>query len=430
MKKIAAITFGSKVNQYETACIVDEFAKHSYEAVDFSQDADVYVINSCTVTNRTDFKSRNAIRKALQHKVENPDVKIIVTGCYAQRNYDEIKKLGDIDFVIDNNKKGEIYNIFENNNSQCFENILMQKKFSELSTTSFNEKSRAFIKVQDGCDYYCTYCAIPYARGHSRSRKKENVLHQIEILVQNGYKEFVLGGINLGLYGLDLYSNYTLSDLLFDMEKFNGVEIIRLSSIEPNLFNDKMLDYFRKSKKISHHFHIPLQSGSNEILKKMKRRYTTELFETKINMIKEIFPDAAFGFDVICGFPSETDELFMQTLDFLDSIDFTYLHIFIYSRRKDTPAAKLKNFVNGEISKQRSHKLNELSKSKTEKYIDKLISNKTPLAGIIETEIDGYKTALSDHYIRIYMKTEKQKQKHVQNLIPQKRFKDGVLVKI
>ncbi len=427
MKKIAAITFGCKVNQYETACIVDQFEKHQFQAVNFSQDADVYVINSCTVTNRTDFKSRNAIRKALEHKAKNPAVRIIVTGCYAQRNYDEIADLGDIDFIVDNNKKGDIYDIYAKNNHQCFENILEQKNFSELFTEKLNEKSRAFVKIQDGCDYYCTYCAIPYARGHSRSRTKESVLKQIELLTKNGYSEFVLGGINLGLWGKDLYPEYDLSNLLYDIEKIDAVNLIRLSSIEPNLFTDKLLEYFKNSQKMAPHFHIPLQSGCDKILKLMKRKYNTALFKEKVLKIKEIFPDAAFGFDVIVGFPQETDEDFKKTYEFLQKIDFTYLHIFIYSKRKDTPAEKMKGFVNGKISHIRSSILSDLSKKKTEKYMDFLIKNQIPLSGIVEKSYGEYKTILSNRYVRVYVKTDAAQQSFIKNLMPKKRHKDGIL---
>ncbi len=428
MKKIAIITFGCKVNQYESACIVNQFTKNGYKQVDFTNEADVYVINSCTVTNRTDYKSRNAIRKALLQKEKNPKVKIVVTGCYAQRNYDEIKKLGDIDFIIDNNKKGSVYEILKNNRSLCFQNILKATEFSELSTDNLPEKSRAFIKIQDGCDYYCTYCAIPYARGHSRSRKKENVINQIKMLTQNGYSEFVLGGINLGLYGKDLYQNYDLSDLLYDLEKIHEVKLIRLSSIEPNLFTEKLLDYFKNSQKIAHHFHIPLQSGNDEILKRMKRKYDTALFKNKIYKIKEIFPDAAFGFDVIIGFPGETEENFISTYEFLNSLPFAYLHLFIYSKRDDTPAAQMDDFVNGSISQKRSKMLKNLADKKLKNYKDFLITNKIKLSGIIEKSTDDYQTILSDHYVRLYLKSDLPQQTYTENLIPLKLHKDGIWV--
>ncbi len=428
MKKIAAITFGCKVNQYETSCILNDFEKHNFEIVDFSENADVYVINSCTVTNRTDFKSRNSIRKALQKKKENPNVKIIVTGCYAQRNYKEIASLGEIDFIVDNDKKGKVYEIFEKNNHNCFENILDRKTFSDLFTDKMNEKSRAFVKIQDGCDYYCTYCAIPYARGHSRSRTKESVLRQIKLLTQNGYKEFVLGGINLGLWGADLYDNYRLGNLLYDIEKIDDVKIIRLSSIEPNLFTPNLLDYFAHSQKLAPHFHIPLQSGSDRVLSLMKRRYDTKLFVKQVENIKKIFPYAALGFDLIVGFPTETNKDFLQTKSLLENLDFTYLHIFIYSKRDNTPAKNMKGFVNGSVSQKRSKILSDLSKEKTEKYKTVLINNKIPLSGIIENSKNDFKTFLSNRYIRCYVRTDMKQQAFINNLKPIKPYLDGILV--
>ncbi|NQT64814.1 MAG: MiaB/RimO family radical SAM methylthiotransferase, partial [FCB group bacterium] len=268
MKKVAAITFGCKVNQYETSCIVDDFTQAGYQITEFDKPADIYIINTCTVTNRTDYKSRNAIRKALKQKQINPNVKVIVTGCYSQRKKKEIEKLGDVDLIVDNNSKSKIFEKI-NSETSIFSDINDQHNFDEMSTTKMLDNTRAFIKVQDGCDYFCAYCAIPYARGHSRSRKKNNILDQIQKLVDNGYKEFVLGGINLGLYGAE--SGYSLAKLLYEIEKIAGVELIRLSSIEPQLITDELLEYFTKSKKICHHFHIPLQVGCDELLSKMGR---------------------------------------------------------------------------------------------------------------------------------------------------------------
>ena len=372
MKKIASITFGCKVNQYETSCIVDEFTKDGYQITEFEKPANVYIINTCTVTNRTDHKSRNAIRKALNQKQIDPSVKVVVTGCYSQRKKEEIEKLGDVDLIVDNNSKSKIFEKLNSGNQQ-FRDIKDQKNFDEISTTKMLDKTRAFIKVQDGCDYYCAYCAIPYARGHSRSRKKNNILNQIEKLVDNGYKEFVLGGINLGLYGAEL--DYSLAKLLYEIEKIDGVELIRLSSIEPQLFTDELLEYFTNSKKMCHHFHIPLQVGCDELLNSMGRRYSTEQFRNTIMKIRNIFSDVAIGIDVIAGLPGETDELFQKTHYFLSKFNFTYLHVFSYSKRPDTCAEKMKGHVNGKIIKQRSNELISISRSKLVEYIDFIIKN-------------------------------------------------------
>ena len=429
MKKIAAITFGCKINQYETACILDEFAAHGFESVNFPEKADVYLINSCTVTNRTDYKSRNAIRKALQRKKENPKVKVIVTGCYAQRNFSEIQKLGNIDLIVDNNSKSKIFQKLEEENND-FRDILDVFEFDELSTEKMFEHTRAFVKVQDGCDYYCAYCAISFARGHSRSRKKENVILQIRKLVDNGYKEFVLGGINLGLYGKERDENYYLADLLSDIEKINGVELIRLSSIEPELFVSPLSEVWAQSEKIAPHFHIPLQVGSDYLLKKMNRRYSTADFRKLIEKLHLIKPDVTIGIDVIAGLPDESEELFRETYDFLMSLDFTYLHVFSYSKRPGTKAAKMKNQVKGDVINRRSGKLIELSEAKKKKYLKEIISGKTPLSGVLETFENGFWTALSDHYVRIYFPSSENLKGKFMRFKPIKKYKDGIEVEI
>lgn len=428
-KKIAGITFGCKVNQYETSCILDDFIKAGYQVVDYNEPADVYIVNTCTVTNRTDYKSRNAIRKALAQKKENHMVKIIVTGCYSQRNYDEIMELGNIDLIVDNNSKSKIMNYINHVDALNFRDILETTEFEEIFTSTMIDKTRAYIKVQDGCDYYCAYCAVPYARGHSRSRKKVNVLKQIQKLTEEGYKEFVLGGINLGLYGREQNDNYFLSHLLIDIEKIEGVELIRLSSIEPQLFSDDLLHFFRKSKKICPHFHIPLQVGCDEMLSYMGRRYTVSDFSSTIQSIKSIFPDAAIGIDVIAGLPGETEELFQKTQNFLTSLDFAYLHVFPYSRRPGTRAEKMSGQVHGSNIKKRTKLLTRLSAKKSQEYIDFIVKNSVMLKGVIENESNGFWTALSDHYVRVFLQSKTELEKKYLHFLPlQKRF-DGVEVK-
>lgn len=426
-KKVAAITFGCKVNQYETACILDDFIQAGYELQKFSQPADVYIINSCTVTNRTDYKSRNAIRKALKQKQRNSNVKVIVTGCYAQLNKAEIEGLGAVDLVIDNNHKNEILKKLEEQDNS-FQDVLEAEYFADLSTSSMIDKTRAFIKVQDGCDYYCAYCTIPFARGHSRSRDAKTVLEQIKKLTCAGYREFVLGGINLGLYGREKLSDYRLAHLLYDIEQISDVKMIRLSSIEPLLFDDELLEFLKKSNKICPHFHIPLQSGSDILLKKMNRHYTTAQFRQKLEVLREIFPDAAFGFDLVVGLPGETEQFFAETYRFLQELDFTYLHLFSYSKRPGTKAAEMKGQVNGRIIKERVNILKELSNKKTALYSKHLLDNQIRMRGIAETEQDGYWTALSDHYMRIYQQKPKLQQGDIIQGNPTQIFRDGLLI--
>ena len=429
MNKIAVATFGCKINQYESAGIIAQFEEHGFQHVSFDEEADVYVVNSCTVTNRTDFKSRNSIRKVLKKKLINPNIILIITGCYVQRNKDEIKTLGDIDIIVDNQHKNIIYDLYCSKQSS-FDDIMKYHEFSEMKATEMYDRSRAFVKIQDGCDFFCTYCAIPYARGTSRSRKREDVIEQIKILVANGYHEVVLGGINMGLYGKELYDNYFLADLLVDIEKIEGLDNIRLSSIEPQLFTSAVLEFFKKSNKITPHFHIPLQSGSDTILKAMKRHYDTAEFRQNIMNIITIFPNAAFGIDVIVGFPGETEELFQEAYDFLASLPVTYLHVFTYSRRKGTPAFTMKNQINGTIKKVRTNRLIDLSTSLTNKYIDYILKHNLELTAIVEENHEDYWTSLSDHFIRIYYHGTNLQKKQKIRVRPICRFKEGIKVEI
>mgnify|MGYP003969815791 FL=1 len=427
MKKVASITFGCKVNQYETSCIVDEFTQAGYKTTEFVKPANIYIINTCTVTNRTDYKSRNAIRKALAQKQKNPSIKVVVTGCYSQRKKEEIEELGEVDLIVDNNSKSRIFEKL-NTDDDLFKDIKDQHNFDEISTTKMLDKTRAFIKVQDGCDYFCAYCAIPYARGRSRSRSKKNILDQIEKLVDKGYNEFVLGGINLGLYGVE--ADYSLAKLLYEIEKINGVDLIRLSSIEPQLFTKELLEYFTKSNKICHHFHIPLQAGCDELLEEMGRRYSTEQFQNTIDKIRKIFPDVAIGIDVIAGLPGETEEFFQKTHNFLSNLKFTYLHVFSYSKRSGTRAEKMKGHVNGNIIKHRSNELISISNVKLAEYTDFILNNNIKLKGVIEQKIDDHWTALSDHYVRVYVKSDENLEKKYLHLNPISKKYDGIEVKI
>ena len=424
MKRIAVITFGCKVNQYESACILYDFGIEGYETVPFSQDADVYVINTCTVTGRTDYKSRNAIRHALEQKKRDPEIKIIVTGCYAQLNRDKINEMGEIDLIIDNNQKDMIYNYLEEKKDQFVADPFLFDHFTEQKTNKLFERARAFVKIQDGCDYYCAYCIVPLARGKPRSRSPENVLNQIRHLADNGYKEFVLTGINLGLYGRDLpESNLTLTSssseaatmkcfprltsILKEIEKINKVQRIRLSSIEPQLITQSLLEYIRQSTKLCPHLHIPLQSGSDKLLKDMNRPYSTKEFHELINEIMSLIPNVALGSDVILGLPGETETLFQETLSFVEKLPLVYLHIFPYSRRPGTKAAEMAHIPTSLVVKKRCQELAALMKQKRQQYIENLLRHKVLLGGVLERKKENYWTALSDHYIRLYYQNDK-----------------------
>ena len=400
--RIAALTYGCKINQYETICIINDFIQAGWEQVRFNQEADVYLINSCTVTNRTDYKSRNAIRKALDHKQKRPDSMIIVTGCYAQLNYNDIDKLGPIDYIIDNNHKNMIYQILQSLEDPGFADIKNEHNFAEQTTSSMLNRSRAFIKVQDGCDYNCAYCAVTLARGPSRSRNPQNIIQQINILADNGYREVVLAGVNLGLYGYDKNDNYYLTDLIMDIQTIPGIELIRLSSIEPQLFTENLINLIKSNDKICPHFHIPMQSGSDNILHSMGRKYSQDEFKKLIIMLNKISPYAAIGIDIIVGLPGETDEIFLETRSFLEELPLAYFHVFPYSRRPNTIAADMPEQVHGTVSHQRVQELTALSGQKKAAYRQKLIDNKVILKAIIESESIHGISGLSDHYIRIH----------------------------
>ena len=428
MKKIAIATFGCKINQYESSCIAEDFVKAGYNPVNFRDKADVYIINTCTVTGRTDFKSRNAVRKALKVKEKHPDVKVIVTGCYAQRSYDEILEIGDIDYIADNNSKNKIVNYIIEADEKLFGDILREKKFSEHSTGTMLEKSRAFVKVQDGCDYYCAYCAIPFARGHSRSRKSVDALNQIKLLVKNGYREVVLGGINLGLYQDPDNPEYRLIDLLKDINRIDGLEFVRLSSIEPQLFTEEFIKQLIRIEKVVPHFHIPLQNGTDEILTSMRRQYNTELFRSVINNLNSYYDNPAIGIDVIVGLPGETEELFNKAQDFLTELEFTYLHVFSYSIRKGTLAEKMKNHVSSDDKKHRSNILHHLSDKKTAAFVNKIIAEELRLSGVSESNDSGITTALSNRYVRIYKHTGDNESDIISG-VTESVYREGVLIK-
>lgn len=428
--KIAALTYGCKINQYETICIINDFIQAGWQQVNFNQEADVYLINSCTVTNRTDYKSRNAVRKALDHKIKRPDSVIIVTGCYAQLNYNDIEKLGPIDYIIDNNHKNKIYQILNSLENPDFADISKEHNFAEQTTSSMLNRSRAFIKVQDGCDYKCAYCAVTLARGPSRSRDPQNILQQIRLLADNGYQEVVLAGVNLGLYGYDKNDNYYLTELIQDIESISGIKLIRLSSLEPQLFTDSIINIIKDSDKICPHFHIPLQSGSDIILHSMGRKYSQNEFKKLIIELIKISPYAAIGIDVIVGLPGETDEIFLETKSFLEELPLAYFHVFPYSRRPNTSAAEMPDQVHGTICHQRVQELTALSGQKKAHYQQKLIDNKVILKAVLESELLHGKSGLSDHYIRIHCSDGSGKIDDLIRGIPVKSLGEDLIIEV
>lgn len=363
MSKVAFYTLGCKVNFYDTEAMWQLFKKEGYEQVDFeSRTADVYVINTCTVTNTGDKKSRQIIRRAIRR---NPDAVIAVTGCYAQTSPAEILAIEGVDLVVGTQDRDKLMSFVadiqaERRPVNAVRNIMKTREFEELDVPDFADHTRAFLKIQEGCNNFCTFCIIPWSRGLSRSRSPESVLAQARQLVASGYKEIVLTGIHTGGYGDDL-ENYRLSDLLRDLDQVEGLERIRISSIEASQIDDAMIEVLNSSNKMCRHLHIPLQAGDDEVLKRMRRKYTTAEFADKIRRIKAAMPGVAITTDVIVGFPGETDEHYERGYRFMEEIGFAEMHVFPYSKRTGTPAARMEDQVDEEIKHERVHRLIELS---------------------------------------------------------------------
>ena len=408
VKKVAFCSLGCKVNQYETNAMAQKFIEHGYEVVEFDEYADVYIVNTCTVTNVADRKSRQMLRRA---KEINKDATLVACGCYAQVAKEELKKIPEIDLIIGNNEKNDIIQIVENHIAQkgaedLVSDVMYKLDYVELGTTTYTEKTRAVIKVQDGCDRFCSYCLIPYARGHIRSRKIENVIEEIKKVVEEGINEVVITGIHIASYGRDFKGeNIGLIDLLEEINKIQGLHRIRLGSIEPTIITDEFVERLSKLDKICDHFHLSLQSGCTETLKRMNRRYTTEEFKAVTKRLRAKFPNAALTTDIIVGFPGETDEEFNTTYEFLKEIAFYKMHIFKYSPRKGTKAAVMPNQVDGKIKEERSKKLIELSNENEYNYNKKYIGKQVEV--LFEEREGEYLKGHTTNYIVVKHKTDK-----------------------
>ena len=408
VKKVAFCSLGCKVNQYETNAMAQKFIEHGYEVVEFDEYADVYIVNTCTVTNVADRKSRQMLRRA---KEINKDATLVACGCYAQVAKEGLKKIPEIDLIIGNNEKNDIIQIVENHIAQkgaedLVSDVMYKLDYVELGTTTYTEKTRAVIKVQDGCDRFCSYCLIPYARGHIRSRKIENVIEEIKKVVEEGINEVVITGIHIASYGRDFKGeNIGLIDLLEEINKIQGLHRIRLGSIEPTIITDEFVERLSKLDKICDHFHLSLQSGCTETLKRMNRRYTTEEFRDVTKRLRSKFPNAALTTDIIVGFPGETDDEFNTTYEFLKDIAFYKMHIFKYSQRKGTKAAVMPNQIDGKIKEERSKKLIELSNENEYNYNKKYIGKQVEV--LFEEREGEYLKGHTTNYIVVKHKTDK-----------------------
>ena len=403
MKTVAFHTLGCKVNTYESNAMLKIFNEAGYQEVDFKQVADVYVINTCTVTNTGDSKSRQMIRKAIR---KNPKATICVVGCYSQTAPEEIEKIEGVGVVLGTQYRSDIVKYVDEHLETGemvikVDNVMNLRKFEDLNIDRF-KNTRAFLKIQDGCNNFCTYCIIPYARGRVRSRQKESVLNQAQRLVDNGYVEIVLTGIHTAGYGEDL-DDYSFYELLVDLVKIKGLKRLRISSIETSQISDEIIDLIGSNEIIVDHLHVPLQAGSDATLKRMNRKYTTAEYLEKINKIRSYLPNIAFTTDVIVGFPGETDEEFEETYNFIKQVNYSELHVFPYSPRKNTPAAKMKDQVNDQIKHERANRLLQLSKELNHEFALKQIGK--TLKVLFEKRDREYLIGHAGDYLKVKVKT-------------------------
>ena len=403
-KNVAFYTLGCKLNFSETSTIARNFQEEGFNRVDFEEIADIYVINTCSVTDNADKQFKQIVKKALKI---NDKAFVVAVGCYAQLKPEELASVDGVDLVLGATEKFKI---------QDYINDLSKNEISEIHSCeiedadfyvgsySIGDRTRAFLKVQDGCDYKCTYCTIPLARGISRSDALENVLKNAYEISKQGIKEIVLTGVNIGDYGKGEFGNkkheHTFLDLVKALDEVEGIERLRISSIEPNLLKNETIDFVANSRTFVPHFHIPLQSGSNEILKKMKRRYLREVYTDRVANIRKVMPHACIGVDVIVGFPSETDEDFLETYNFLNEMDISYLHVFTYSERDNTEAAEMKNVVPMNIRNKRSKMLRGLSVKKRRAFYESQIGTQRTVLFEGENK-EGYIHGFTENYVKV-----------------------------
>ncbi len=418
MKKVAFITLGCKVNQYETNGMSQKFLEKGYEIVEHHNKADIYIINTCTVTNMSDRKSRQMLRRV---KELNKDAIIVACGCYAQVAKKELEKIQEIDLILGNNEKKEIVKYvekyIENHKKQIeIEDVMYQKEFVDFGDVTYTEKTRAVIKVQDGCDRFCSYCIIPYARGRVRSRRPESIVSEIRRIAKEGIKEIVITGIHIASYGKDFKEEYKLIDLLEEINKIEGIKRIRLGSLEPLLITEEFMQRLIKLEKICHHFHLSLQSGCDKTLKRMNRRYNTNEFRKIVTILRKYYEDVILTTDIIVGFPGETEEEFETTYKFLEEIKFYKMHIFKYSPRKGTKAAEMKEQIDGNKKEERSQKLIKLSVKNEKEYNQSFIGKEVEV--LWEEKKEGIYKGHTKNYIQAYYKeTESKKTKELENKI-------------
>ena len=406
--KVAFHTLGCKVNSYESQAMLNMFEEAGYQEVDFKEEADVYVINTCTVTNTGDSKSRQMIRKAIR---KNPAATICVVGCYSQVAPQDIEAIDGVSIILGTQFRNEIVNLVEQF-QETHERIVkvsevkQLRKFEDLNIDRFLH-TRAYLKIQDGCNRFCTYCTIPYARGSVCSKDPDKVLSEVRELAAHGFKEIILSGIHTASYGLDLEGNINLINIIEEIEKIDGIERIRIGSIEPAFFTDEVVEKIKGFKKLCPHFHLSLQSGCDATLKRMNRRYTTKEYKEIVDRLRENIPNVAITTDVIVGFPGETNDEFNKTYEFLKEIELSQMHVFKYSPRKGTPAATMENQIDPQMKQFRSEKLLNLNKENFNKFAGKFIGQEIDVLfeqSIAENTYEG----LTPNYIRVIVKSDRE----------------------
>ena len=401
MRSVGILTLGCKVNTYESEYIINELTKAGYEIKNFDDICDVYIINTCTVTNQSDAKSKKMIRQAIRR---NPDACVVAMGCFIAANQDI--QIDGLDILLGNKDKAKIVELLDEY-FKTKEIIKDQytgrlREFEDMYITSFPGRTRAFVKIQDGCDNFCSYCIIPFVRGKCRSKNFDKVLSEVSDLVQNGYKEIVLTGIHTGSYGVDLDRSFAV--LLSELVKISGLKRLRISSIEVTELDEAVLEVLRSSKVLVDHLHIPLQAGSDEILKKMNRKYDLDYFFRKIKEIRSIRPDISISTDVIVGFPGESDALFQKTIDTCKKIGFSKIHVFPYSERVGTASSRMENKLDGSIKKERARKLIGVSKELEIHYMEQFIHKDVEV--LIEEYKDGYSYGHTGNFLSVKIKGE------------------------
>ena len=401
-KKIAFHTLGCKLNFSETSAIARQMQERGFTTVDFEEASDVYVINTCSVTDQADTKCRNIVRKAMK---QNPNAYVVVVGCYAQLKPKEIASIKGVDLVLGAAEKFKLPEII----TDLTKNPCGQVLASEISNANFfvdaysvGDRTRSFLKIQDGCDYKCSFCTIPLARGKSRSDTPENVLKNAKDLAAKGVKEIVLTGVNTGDYGKGIEGDFTFFDIVKRLDEVEGIERFRISSIEPNLLTDEIIEFVAQSKRFMPHFHIPLQSGSDKMLKLMQRRYKSDLYKSRVEKIKNVMPHACIGVDVIVGFPQETDDDFLDTYNFVNELDISYLHVFTYSERANTKAIEMEGVIPVPVRNQRNAMLRTLSEKKKRYFYQQFLGT-TRLALMEQEQHGNVMHGFTDNYIKVSM---------------------------